>query len=295
VGLIQREFSEQLLHFARAHKFFDFMREGMAAGEILPCLRKNEIHFYEGGARLFSFSPQSVSTHRRYVDKEGSGYRALRESEENLSTFERIRKTAREHRSENTSSELAAVHRLFKACAVTASDYKHGQLALVDVEARFGKDDTENLRTKMIDLVFIMPDGRVLFIEAKCLGNQDLASSGMAKVEAQVKDYEGHISHACVLDAINRSIQAQFQLIGSPVELATGIFPRVPVLLLDPSVPKRRIGPKNTWLHNRLKEASDWNIKSERPVVIDGRSDQLMKIREFVEKVTGSGHLEPST
>ena len=289
MGLIQRECSGPLLKFVKAHKIFDLMRTGIAAGDILPCLRKNEIHFYEGGACLFRFRPRSVSTHRQYIDCEGKGYRALSGHEHDLTTFDRVRAKARKHRIEDKSNELAAVHGLFSAFSITRSDHKHGELALIDIEARFGKDDVNGLPIKMIDLVFLMPDQHVLFVEAKCMGNSDVGSSGMAKVEAQVEYYQRHIRHTSVLDAINYSIKIQLQLINrKTAEISLNIFRRVPILLLDPSDPKRQIGPRNTWLRERLCKAYDWTIDSERPLVIDGTSDAFGAIGAFVEKFSGS-------
>ena len=281
---IQREYSENLLSFVRAHPHFNSMRKGIATGDILPCLRKDEIDFYEGGARLFGFSRRGVYTHRQYIDDNGNGERALTDDEQSHAVFERIRNKARTHRNSKVTSELAAVHRLFPAFAVTRDRHQPGQPALIDVEARFGSDETRKLPATMIDLVFLMPDGRLLFMEAKCMGNPAIASIGTAEVEEQVENYQSHISHACVLDAIKRSLEAQLILLGKPIELATGIFPRVPVLLLDPSEPQLAIGPKNTWLTNQLNEAGGWTVRSERPLVIDGRRDPVAAVREFVEK-----------
>ena len=72
-------------------------------------------------------------------------------------------------------------------------------------------------------------------MEVKCMGNENVESSGKAKAEVQVKNYEQHLRHASVLGAMNRSIQTQLKLVGKFAELATGVFPRVPILLLDPS------------------------------------------------------------
>jgi hypothetical protein len=282
--LIQRECSKSLLDFVRQHAVFECMREGIATGKILPCLRKNEVHFYEGGARLFRFSAQNVYTHRQYIDGMGNGDRALSISEQNFITVEDVMKKAREHRELKVSNELAAVHRLFPGLALTRSAHKAGQLSLIDIEARFGASKSKGLPTTMIDLAFLVPDHRVLFMEAKCMGHSAIASSANAKVEAQVANYEAHIRDACVLPALARSMEVQLQLLRKTGEPPIGIFPRVPILLFDPSTPKREIGRKNTWLSNRLDDATVWTIKSERPIVIDGRDDPVKAVREFAER-----------
>jgi hypothetical protein len=58
------------------------MRGGIAAGDILPCLRNGEIDFYEGGARLFRFGVNMVVTHRLHVDGHGKGDRTLGQAEQ---------------------------------------------------------------------------------------------------------------------------------------------------------------------------------------------------------------------
>ena len=129
---IQRACPEHLLTFVRTHPVFDFMRDGIANGKILPCVRKNEIHFYEGGARLFRFTSQSIYTDNRYIDGKDGGERRLSVTEQSSS-----------------------------------------------------------------------------------------------------------------------------------------------------------IGPRNTWLPDRLREADDWTVDDERPVVIDGRGDKVVAVREFVDKFAG--------
>ena len=290
---IQRACPEHLLTFVRTHPVFDFMRDGIANGKILPCVRKNEIHFYEGGARLFRFTSQSIYTDNRYIDGKDGGERRLSVTEQSSSMLGKVRKNAQAHRQTKLASELAAVHSLFPHFSFARSAHKPSQLAIVDVEARFGLDPKSEITGsqipgRMIDLVFLMPNRLLLFIEAKCMGNADIASTGHAEVEKQVADCERHISHACVLDAFNDSIKAQMALLGKDAALATatGIFCRVPVLLLDPPG-KGAIGPRNTWLPDRLREADDWTVDDERPVVIDGRGDKVVAVREFVDKFAG--------
>ncbi len=78
---MQRSYDEKLLGAVKGNPLFSEMQEGIAKGDILPCLRKGEIHFYEGGARLFRFEVNKVHTHMQYVDKEGNSERALYEDE----------------------------------------------------------------------------------------------------------------------------------------------------------------------------------------------------------------------
>ena len=281
---MQRAYTKTLFDFVRGHRHFDRMRGGIATGDILPCLRKDEIDFYEGGARLFRFGVNKVITHRQYIDGHGNGDRALGPDEQTQEVFDRIRNKARTHRVGNVTSELAAVHALFPTFAATRNEHRPGQLALIDVEARFGGDEATELPDGMIDLVFVMPDHRVLFVEAKCMGNPAVASIARAAVDEQVKNYERHIGHPGVPEAIKRSIEAHSILVGRASELATGIFPRVPILLLDPSTPQLAIGPRNSWLTDRLNAAGAWTVNSERPLVIDGRRDPASAIRAFVER-----------
>jgi hypothetical protein len=270
------------------------MRDDIESGNILPCLRKREIHFYGWGARLFNFSARSVKTHVRYLGENGDNERALRSDEQTFENFKEIRQRAKNHRAVIVDSfseksqdakekELAEVAKIFSALSITRATAQQNDLALIDVEARFGKIAEQNLPDKMIDLVFLMPNRELLFVEAKGIWNKGVQSMGKALVETQVAIYEKHIKQSCVLEALNCSVQLQSILIDKSFDPATGIFPRVPILLLDPSDPKRSIGPRNFWLTDRINAAGAWTVNSERPLVIDGRRDPAAAIRAFVE------------
>ncbi len=289
---LQREISHDQLAWVKNHPLFCAMRDGIDAGDILPALRKHEVHFYGAGARLLRFEckREQVFTHTQYVDKSGDKERRLRDDELNSKTLELIRHNARNHVrrtatiQDNTRGELVAVHGLFPEFAITRSAHQAGDLALIDVEARFGAGD--HLPASMIDLVFLLPDHRLLFIEAKCVTNRAVRSTTIAEVaRCQVPKYECHIRRDGVLDALNRSLHAQSELIGRDLGEAKGFVSRVPVLILNPS--KCGLSPKSTdkWLREALANAANWSLASDSVAVIDGMLNPGEAIRKFLAKL----------
>ena len=69
---IQRVIGDDQLKWIMNHCLFKEMEDGIACGQILPALRKREVHFYEGGARLLRFAAYKVFTHETYINGSGS-------------------------------------------------------------------------------------------------------------------------------------------------------------------------------------------------------------------------------
>jgi hypothetical protein len=280
---IQREIGDGQLEWIMNHRLFSQMGDGISSGQVLPTLRKREVHFYEGGARLFRFTTSGVLTHAAYIDDEGDGEREVGKVES--ITAEYIRKRAVPHRTnKQPDSELAAVHSLFPCFAITRTAHRPGELALIDVEARFAADAAGDpiLPAKMIDLVFLLPDRRLLFVEAKCVGNPAVRSTKTAAVVRQVEDYQRHIAREGVLDALNRSLEAQSYLVKRDLGQSGGIFPRVPVLVLDPTKQGLSRRSNDTWLRNALAYSGDSKASSADTIVIDGMVRPDVAIRNFV-------------
>lgn len=278
---IQHEIEDSQIERIMSNPLFLHIIDGIERGQILPALRKSEVHFYEGGARLFRFKGSRAFTHEAYIDGTGKKERVVNEVDS--VTAERIRKNARGHKlNKQDDSELAAVHALFQNFAITKTDFHEGELALIDIEARFSKDDNAEpkLRANMIDLVFLLPDKRLLFIEAKCVGNPAVRSTGSAAVVKQVQDYERHIKRKGVLDALNRSLKMQSRLVDRNLGQAESVYPRVPILVLDPTKKGISHRSKDTWLRNALARSE--KVSSD-PIVINGMEDPEAAIRRFVE------------
>jgi hypothetical protein len=270
---LQRKCNEQQIAWVAQHPLFQMLREGIDEGEILPCLRNGEIHVYERGARLLSFSNQKVFTHAAYAGACFAGecnrnYVAL---PDNLCAdkFNDIREAARTHRDKKPHSELVAVQKLFQEFAVTRLRTREGKLALIDVEIRFGKHETDtSLPAKMIDLAFLLPNRTLLFVEAKCIGNASISSTTIASVVTkQVEVYEKHIQRPDVLGAMNRSLCAQSNLVGRELGQADGIFSRIPIL------------------RQALANAPSWKSSSGHAGIIDGTLDPIAAICQFAKDV----------
>jgi hypothetical protein len=285
--VLQRSYTPELLNWVKTHPMFIAMCDGIDSGEILPALRKQEVHFYEAGARLLRFSGalRKVFTHARYIDAEGKRERYLTDCELNAATLALLRKTAKNHR-EGKGSELAEVHKLFGDFSVTRRTHRPHELALVDVEARFARGD--DLTARMIDLVFLLPDLRLLFIEAKCVGNSAIRSTGVADVARhQIPDYERHIKREGVLIALNRTLQAQSALTGRDLGQANAIIRCVPLLVLDPQHGGLSPRSSDSWLRERLEVARmrNWSFAEGDVALINGMHNPSAAIREFVGRL----------
>lgn len=278
---LQRRFDDNLLAYINKNPLFEAMRHWIDKGNILPALRKQEVHFYEAGARLLCFTGKNLFTHTQYIDGKGDKDRPLKDGELNSATLEKIRCTSRKHR--KPDRELVAVHLLFQEFAITRSQHCAGELALIDVEARFALG--EKLPGGMIDLVFLLPDCRLLFIEAKCLRNPDVLSTTVARVVSQVRNYECHIKRDGVLEALNRSLCVQSGLVGRALGQAKCIVPWVPVLILDPDHRGRSPNSTDTWQKEALRTAPNWSPASGKVAVIDGTCDPARAIRAFVKRL----------
>jgi len=286
---LQRKITGPQIEWVAHHRLFGWLKEDIKAGKILPCLRKGEIHFYEGGARLLKFSRGKVYTHARYacagLDSVCGNADVVLPDGLEADKFELIREAARTHRDKQRNSELGEVHKLFQPFAVTRKEHKCEELALIDVEIRFGKDEADpTLSANMIDLAFLLPNRELLFVEAKCIGNPDISSTTTASVERQVGFYERHILRSDVLEAINRSLDAQSRLIGRPLGNADGFFPRVPVLILNPSRDPNPISKNNHWLRRAIAESPSWTQSTAGVGIIDWTLDPIDAIRQFANK-----------
>lgn len=298
---LQRSFDEKLLACVSQHPLFRAMRDGIDEGEILPALRQQEVHFYEAGARLLCFRPKSVLTHEAYLDDKNPAevdhdraikvreYRAIKvceySPEKAPEIMAQIRRTASSHRkSKKADGELVAVHQLFPEFAITRSSHHVGKLALIDVETRF--ESGEGFPGGMIDLVFLLPDCRLLFIEAKCIDNRAARSTKTAKVVCQILNYEHHITRDGVLAALNRSLCAQSRLIERDLGQAKCIAPRVPLLILAPDGDGLSPRSSDKWLRTALENASKGLLAQGGVAVINGTRDPAKAIREYVNKLT---------
>jgi len=283
---IQREFKIGQLEWVMSHTLFAQMTNGIARGKILPALRKSEVDFYEGGARLFHFTTSKIFSHPSYIGREGRKEIEI-EDPESINVFCLRKRAVRHRRKKQADSELAAVHTLFRHFAITRTAHQPDEIALIDIEAFFleGVGTQPKLPRRMIDLVFLLPNRQLLFVEAKCVGNPEVVSTTTAKVVEQVHDCERHIAREGVRDAFNRSLEMQSFLVRRNLGQAKGIFPRVPVLILDPT--KKGISPrsKDKWLKTALARSEQAEPISSDAIVINGMNDPVAAIRGFVERL----------
>jgi hypothetical protein len=173
---LQRQINDQRIKWVAKHPLFQKLKPDIDAGKILPCLRKEEVHLYEHGARLLNFSKGKVLTDSGFAGTFIAGVcgkgSVVLPANLDLDKFECIHNVARTHHDKQPNSELMAVHALFPKFAVTRKKHHCGKLALIDVGIRFGTDETDaTTKANMIDLAFLLPDRSILFVEAKCIGN----------------------------------------------------------------------------------------------------------------------------
>src|ERR1700738_5059258 len=100
-----------------AHTFFEEtgLKRDLAAGEVFPAIRKNEVHFYHGGARLCLYKGTHMYTNNRYLGPCEGKSRDIRIPANwfTPAKYDELKKTYKEWRP--AGRELSIVSKLFSA------------------------------------------------------------------------------------------------------------------------------------------------------------------------------------
>jgi hypothetical protein len=273
---------------------FKAMLPRIRAGTIMPALRKNQVDFYEGGARLFTFGQGSFKTNGRYLADELPS-RDIRPERVGLVDAEKtlhvVRTRGLKHRQKTSgaASELAAVHVLAKSFSAYRDEAALGQLLLIDLEARFAPTDADGTQD-MIDMVFLTPAGRVLFVEAKRRWDGRCRSTSVAEVEAQqLPRYRKLTRRPDVAKAYYDLVERMASLLDKPEIVVrskdNSPCPEVPILIIDPDEKPDSGRGYDVWQKEALRRAQEPLASSEGLHIIDGTTDAVSALKAYADQI----------
>ncbi|MBX9845211.1 MAG: hypothetical protein K2Z80_25705 [Xanthobacteraceae bacterium] len=153
-----------------AHPFFDKtgLRDDLSIGDVFPAIRKNEVHFYHGGARLCVYKGGHMLSNNRYLDLPDKGKsRDVRIPEDRFTrpAYKAIKQKCMAWRP--AGRELVVVSGLFPEFSIARSNPSAGRALLLDIECRFpGSPEAAGAEPEtdqdMIDCLFLTPEGALV-------------------------------------------------------------------------------------------------------------------------------------
>jgi len=265
----------------RVHPFFKDtgLAEDLAAGEVFPAIRKNELHFYHGGARLCVYKDGQAYTNNRYLELPDDGRsRDVRIPADRFTPakYEAIKGKCRSWRT--TEKELSIVSELFPEFSIAASHLPAHRARLVDIECRFLGGANGETAQDMIDCLFQAPDGTLVFVEVKRTDNPEARGGGQGEpaVAGQLRRYRQQLGS----DSLRNEIKGVYASVTDTLGLILGrqlpspqaVFEKVPLLIVGPSsAPSPRA--KEVWQQTLL--ASPLSFDAD-VIGIDGRNGRTI-------------------
>lgn len=198
--------------------FMNKLKNCIGTGEVFPAIRKNKMHFYYYGGRLFEFDGK-FKTHSKYgfvpTNEDGYIYEStlitIQPAKDFESGFDKIKKRCLEY----AKVEAMGVSALYKFSAWSKNTVEDG-IVLLDIEAMFSKNNDTS--TSKFDIVLYNGKNQeILVVEAKHFSNSGLWSSqNKPEVNAQLKRYNDIIKKKKgeILDAYSNQIQIMNGLFG---------------------------------------------------------------------------------
>lgn len=164
-------------------------------GEVFPAVRKNEIHFYYQGGRLFKYDGKDFFTNVKYAfnsykdnDIKQSELKNLKPVDNFVDGYEKIKACCQVY---SAKSESCNVAKLFKNYSYVISKEEK---ILLDIEAAMDSEsDSKNV--DRFDLVLFDTKEAVLqIVEAKLFSNNEIRAKSVPSVVEQIKRYENNIN-----------------------------------------------------------------------------------------------------
>jgi hypothetical protein len=268
----------------RAHGFFTEtgIVADIKAGVVFAAIRKEEVHFYYGGARLCVYktgrtptTKGKMLTNNRYLGIEDGGKSRdveIKDGWFSTTKYRELKSNCSERRP--GESELELVSQLFPVFSFCASALPAERARLLDIEIRFpGASPTK--AQDMIDCLFITPRGVLVFVEVKRSSNAEARSTGeepavveqLRRYKDQLTSDEAMIEHIKqVYGNVNSTLRTMLGT-GSQPKAITDVFRSVPLLIVgEKSMPSK--ASKETWQRDLL--AAPYGLDSEI-IAIDGR------------------------
>ncbi|MCK1520464.1 hypothetical protein [Bradyrhizobium sp. 17] len=279
--ILQKHFGD--IAGLKAHKFFTDtgLMADLRAGNVFPAVRKEEVHFYYGGARLCVYKTGRVYTNNRYLKISDNGQSrdvAIPKEWFTCESYESIKENCRTYRP--VEGELPVVSQLFPMFSLAADRLPDNQARLIDIECRFPGTPKTKTAQDMIDCLFITAGGTLVFVEVKLSSNKEARSDGKRepKVASQLQRYRSQFGSKPLRDEITKvytGVNATIlELMGSEVRqhlVPKRLFQSVPLLIVGK---KASVSPqgKEAWQGQLL--ATSLDLKAEI-IGLDGRSEKM--------------------
>ena len=211
---IEQEMEEVFMAFERNFKNFDDLERAplfeklkndilinKAAKKVFPAIRKNEIHFYYKGGRLFKFSGKSFTTHLKYafVCKDDEKNRDVTMSvlkDIKVADFTQGYKRIKERCAlYNKGLESFFVSKLFKKYSYVTSKE---DVVLLDIEAALTRENRADM------VLYDKKKQIIKFVEAKLFSNGELKSSKKTETVPNEEITPKKVTDKSVIDQIER-------------------------------------------------------------------------------------------
>ncbi len=264
-----------------AHPFFNNtgLKEDVAAGEVFPAIRKNEVHFYHGGARLYVYKNGHTYTNNRYLELPDDGRsRDVRIRDEwfTPAKYRAIKGKCKDWRP--PEKELSIVSELFPEFSIAADRSPADRARLLDIECRFSGAAEGETAQDMVDCLFLAPDGRLVFVEVKRTDNPEARGSAQSEpaVAGQLRRYRRQLGSEGLRNKI-KDVYAGVTdtlglILGRRLQSPRTVFEKVPLLIVGPAdapSPRAKEVWQQTLLTNPLSLDADI-------IGIDGRNERMI-------------------
>jgi hypothetical protein len=270
----------------------------LAAGDVFPAIRKEEVHFYHGGGRLCVYRQGHMHTNSRYLGIPHTGKsRDVRIKADWFTPagYEAIKRKCKSWRS--PERELSVVSELFSVFSIAASELPVGRARLLDIECSFpGAAETDKAQD-MVDCLFLTHEGALVFVEVKRADNTEARSSGQSEpaVAGQLRRYQQQLGSEGLRKEITDVYRGVTHTLGRILQRGlpapATVFKSVPLLIVGPaSSPSLRA--KEVWQRDLL--SSPLSLDSD-VMGIDGRNGQMRNALDDFFRALASNLVEAAT
>lgn len=225
--------------------FTNRLKKDVEKGDVFLAIRKDTIHFYHAGGRLFEFKPEDgFKTHNKYasVFRGRSSQKYIPESSlktvEPIQTFDEGYNRIKENCAHYAGEERASVSTL---CRNFSYVNQGSDVVILDIEIGFPKQSGkeagagEEQVNKIDFLLYHKGKRRLRFFEVKLFVNGELwAKKGRTpKVVGQVQRYQKQIKKSAgeILDAYKNYIDGVNWLFSLGLPEPEFLDPHVPLLI----------------------------------------------------------------
>lgn len=180
--------------------FRDYLLPDIRKGDVFPAIRKNEIHFYYQGGRLFKYNGKFY-THIKYAfnsekdltDITEADLKELKPIEHFVDGYEKIKACCKIY---SAKSEACNVAKLFNNYSYAKRESTEDKI-LLDIEAALDSESEEKNIDRFDLVLFDTKEETLQIVEAKLFSNNEIRakSNNIPKVVEQIKRYEENIKN----------------------------------------------------------------------------------------------------